>query len=270
MGAASISSPHARERNFLMLMNKLVDCALSGVGDRKIKDVRAGLSYTTVMLDDDACGLAYTFRNELGCFCGVIREAGSIIGRNAAEIIPWLKSKNLLMASIGLAAVNAVLNDPHAHWETGNITTALDVAPSDTFGMVGAFGPILNVVRNKTKHIYVFEQHTDKAAGLYSEADMPVYLPQCSVVVVTATSIINHTIDQVLSHCTGAREVYLVGPSCPLSPEVFQNYNVTLLAGDVVTGPEQMLRIVSQGGGTREMRDVMKHVLVRLPMRSAC
>lgn len=247
-----------------MIIDELVEHALSKDCGRKISDVRAGLGYTCVLLDDNSCGLAYTFRNELGYFCGVINEAGSIIGRNALDIMLWLKSKNLLMASIGLATINAILNNSQAHWETGNVTTALDVTPTDTFGMVGDFGPILQGVRKNTEHIYVFEQNTDKEAGLYAEADIPLYLPKCDVVVVTATSIINHTIDGVLSHCTGAREVCLVGPSSPLCPEVFKNHNVTLLAGDVVTDPEQILRIVSQGGGTMAMRHAMKHVLVRL------
>lgn len=64
---------------------------------------RAGLSYICVLLDDNSCGLAYTFRNELGCFCGIFDEAGSLIGRKCAELIPWAKSKNRLMAAVGLA-----------------------------------------------------------------------------------------------------------------------------------------------------------------------
>jgi uncharacterized protein (DUF4213/DUF364 family) len=250
-----------------MITNRLIDCAVSAAGDRKIRDIRAGLSYTAVMLDDGACGLAYTFRNKLGCFCGIINEAGSIIGRSAAEIISWLNSANLLMASMGLATINAVLNHSSDRLEEGNIVTALDVAPTEVFGMVGSFGPILNVIKRQTKNIYVFEQHTEKGPDLYSEADIPAYLPKCDVVVVTATSIINHTIDGVLSHCAGAREVCLVGPSCPLCPEVFENYNVTILAGDVVTMPEDALQIVSQGGGTMALKNAMKHVLIRMPVK---
>lgn len=248
-----------------MIANRLIDQAMSEAGDRKIKDIRAGLSYTAVMLDDDACGLAYTFRNELGCFCGILHEAGSIIGRNASEVIPWLSSKNLLKASMGLATINAVLNVSSDRWEEGNITTALEVALTDTFGMVGNFGPILNVVRKQTNNIYIFEKQREKGSGFYSEIDIPVYLPKCDVIVVTATSIINHTIDEVLSYCTGAREVCVVGPSCPMNPEVFKGYNVTILAGDVVTSPERALQIVSQGGGTRALKNSMTHVLARLP-----
>jgi uncharacterized protein (DUF4213/DUF364 family) len=248
-----------------MVANKLINQALSAAGDRKIADIQAGLSYTAVMLEDEACGLAYAFRNELGCFCGLVGEAGSLIGRKASEVIPWLESQNLLKASMGLAAVNAVLNRSCDDWEEGNVTKALEVVPTDTFGMVGDIGPVLNAVKKQTDNLYVFEQQTEKAPGLYAEADIPVHLPKCSVVVITATSIINQTIDGVLAHCTGAREVCLVGPSCPMSPQVFGEYNVTMLAGDVVTSPQDILQIVSQGGGTRAMKRAMKHVLARVP-----
>jgi uncharacterized protein (DUF4213/DUF364 family) len=131
--------------------------------------------------------------------------------------------------------------------------------------MVGDFRPILKVIKNKTNNIYVFERHPEKDLGLYFMDDIPTHLPKCNLVVVTATSIINHTLDEVLSHCSGAQEVCLVGPSCPMSPEVFDDYNVTILAGDVVTSPERTLQIVSQGGGTRAMKNTMKHVLALLP-----
>jgi uncharacterized protein (DUF4213/DUF364 family) len=246
-----------------MIISELINHALSTVGNRKIADIRAGLGYTCVLLDNDACGLAYTFRNEMGCSCGVLPEAGNLIGRNASEIIPWLESKNLLMAAMGLAAINAVLNDSLTDYDSDNVINAIDIKAEDNFGMVGDFAPILNVVRKKAKNIYVFERNLDRAAGLYSEIDIPEYLPKCDVIVVTATSIINHTIEDVLSHCTGAREVCLVGPSTPLCPEIFKNYNVTLLAGSIVKDPEKTLQIVSQGGGTRTLKPSMEHVLIR-------
>ncbi len=247
-----------------MLIDELVEYAFAKAAERKIVDVRAGLSYTCVLLDDNSCGLAYTFRNKLGCYCGIINESGSLIDKNCTNIIPWVKSKNLLMAAIGLATINAVLNSPKVDWDIGNVITALEVASTDNFGMVGEFRPILKEIKNKTKNIYIFEQNTDKNAGLYPEAAIPQYLPVCDVVVITATSIINHTIEEVLLNCKKAREVCLVGPSTPLCPEVFKEYNVTLLAGDVVINPEQTLQIVSQGGGTMAMKPTIKHVLARV------
>ncbi|HHU03620.1 MAG TPA: hypothetical protein GXZ81_01190, partial [Fastidiosipila sp.] len=67
-----------------------------------------------------------------------------------------------------------------------------------------------------------------------------------------------------LPHCQNAREVCLVGASTPLSPEIFEKYNVSLLAGSVVTDPDLALQIVSQGGGTGALKPAMDHVLQRI------
>ena len=246
-----------------MIIDALIENALSKIDQQKLKDVRAGLGYTCVMLEDNSCGLAYTFRNELGECCSILSDAGSLIGKNAADIIPWAKSRNRLKAAIGLAAINAIFNTPQTEWDTGNVITALDVGPNSTFGMVGEFRPILNEVKKKTDNIYVFEQDVSGDSELYSGETIPQHLPKCDVVVVTATSLINQTIDEVLSCCENARQVCIVGPSTPLCPEVFCRYNVQLLAGSVVTNPQKILEIISQGGGTMSMKPAIRQVLVK-------
>lgn len=247
-----------------MIINELVEQALSKVEKRKIKDVRAGLGYTCVMLENGDCGLAYTFRNALGQCCDILNEAGSLIGKNASEMIPWLKDKNCLKATIGLATINAVLNNSCDKMNIGNLMDTINVSSSDSFGMVGEFKPILKRMNDITKNIFVFEKDTTKCGETYSENAISLRLPECNVVVITATCIINHTIDKVLLYCKNAREVCIVGPSTPLCYEVFKRYHVHLLAGSVVTHPDQILEIVSQGGGTMKMKPAIKQVLIRV------
>jgi len=247
-----------------MITDDLIGKALRIATGRKIKDTRAGLGYTCVLLDNGACGLAYTFRNELGDGCGVLPEAGNLIGADAAELIPWLKDKNLLKASIGMAAVNSAINVAAKKWDSGNVLTELRIDKGDTFGMVGNFGPILSRVQSMTDKIYVFEQHIPKNSGFYPEEAIPRYLPDCDVIVITATSIINHTADGVIGCCGRAREICVVGPSTPLCPEVMGRYGITLLAGSIVNDPEKLLRIVSQGGGTMNMKPATEQVLLRI------
>ena len=247
-----------------MIVDELIDQALAMVQSRKVIDVRAGLGYTCVMLEGGACGLAYTFRNELGSCCGILDVAGNLIGMNADKIIPWAKESDRLKAAIGLAAVNAVINDPGKNWDTGNVLNAFTLQESDTFGMVGEFNPILSKVKFMTKNIYVFEQNVPEGSELYPADTIPHFLPRCDVVVITATSVINHTIDEVISYCKNAKEVCIVGPSTPLCPEVFRKYNITLLAGSVVKNPRLILQIVSQGGGTMSMKPAIEQVIVRI------
>jgi uncharacterized protein (DUF4213/DUF364 family) len=230
----------------IMIADELIDCALNMAQSIKVKDVRAGLGYTCVMLEDGSCGLAYTFRNKLGNCCGILDVAGRLIGMDAGELITWAKENDRLKAAIGLAAINAIMNDPGKSWDTGNVLAAFTLHESDTFGMVGEFHPILEKVKTMTKNIYVFEQNVPEDSGLYPSETIPLYLPKCDIVVLTATSIINHTFDEVSSYCKNAKEVCLVGPSTPLCPEIFKKYNITLVAGSVVKNPELILQIISQ------------------------
>ena len=124
-----------------MIVDTLIECALARADQRKLKDVRAGLGYTCVLLEDHACGLGYTFRDELGEGCGTLAEAGRLIERNSIDIIPWAKSKHRLKAAIGLATINAVFNTPQTEWDTGNVTTALDVRPDSEAVITGKLTP---------------------------------------------------------------------------------------------------------------------------------
>ena len=247
-----------------MLIDELIERATDGASGRRVVDVRAGLGYTCVRLDDDSCGLAYTFRNRLGGHCGIISRAGSIAGMDAADAVAWMTNSNLLMAAVGTATANAIFGKSLTGWDAGNVTGALDIGPSDTFGMVGQFMPILTEVQKKTEKIYVFEQEVYAGSALYPADTAAEHLPKCDVVVITATSIINHTIDELIPYCQNARQICLVGPSTPLCPSAFAPHGVTLLAGVIVTDPERILQIVSEGGGTMSMKPAVKQVLVKI------
>ncbi len=246
-----------------MFIDDLIECALERASQKTIKDVRVGLGYTCVLLEDDSCGLAFTFTDDLGECCGILDEAGSLTTMAVAELIPWAKSDDRVKASIGLAAINACLNTDKAEWGTGNVINALEVGPDDTFGMIGEFRPILTEIRKKTNRIYVFEKHPGDAS-LYASETIPEHLPKCDVVVVTSTSIINQTFEEIMPYCSNARQVCMVGPSTPLCPEVFKRYNVSLLAGVVVKDKDRIFQVISQCGGTMHMKGAIKQVLVKV------
>ncbi len=247
-----------------MIYEALIERALALAGNHTVADIRIGLRYTAVFLDNGSGGLAYTFQGGSACGCHLMGEAGHMTGKPVSELVPLLAEKNLLRASVGLAAVNAVLNSPDGSRDSGNVIEALQITPDDTFGMVGEFKPIIAAVKKMTEHIYVFELNLTKGPDLYPEEAIPDYLPKCDVVVVTATSIINHTIDDVLAYCNGARQVAIVGPSTPLYAGAFQNTPVTLLAGSVPKNREQLLKIVGQAGGTMHMKPAIDQVMVRV------
>ncbi|MCP4756176.1 MAG: DUF4213 domain-containing protein [Proteobacteria bacterium] len=77
-------------------------------GKRTVADVRIGLSYMAVLLEDGATGTAMTFRSEFSQGC--LSLEALLAGKSAAEIIAKADSIGMLERTVVIAAINAVLN----------------------------------------------------------------------------------------------------------------------------------------------------------------
>jgi len=85
-------------------------------------------------------------------------------------------------------------------------------------------------------------------------------LSQCQVALITATSIINHTMDTLLDKAEYCRKVVVLGASTPMLPEAFLETNVSMLSGVVAEEPMEVLRVVSEGGGMRLFKPYVRKV----------
>jgi hypothetical protein len=123
-----------------MLLDEICDLLLPAAADATVADVRIGLGYTAVQLEEECCGLAYTFREEVAEGCGVVKSAGTLVGRQASELSAWAKSTDALAASVGLATLNALIRVPPGAVEA-DLANMLVCGPEDEIGMVGNFRP---------------------------------------------------------------------------------------------------------------------------------
>ncbi len=249
-----------------MLLDDICDFLLPSVATRLVTDVRVGLGYTAVQLDDGHCGLAYTFRNEIAEDCCVLREAGTLAGRPASALAEWAKSPDPGASAVGLATLNALIGAP-PHATQGDILTALEITSHDVIGMVGYFQPLAGPLRSRARALHVFERRPNAESGVLPEAAAAPILPQCNIVILSATTLLNRTLDDLLVHCRNAREVAILGPTTPLLPALFAGRGVTLLAGVYVTDPNQVLRVVGEGGGARQLRTGTRKLTVRCASR---
>ncbi|MFN2355092.1 MAG: Rossmann-like domain-containing protein, partial [Desulfopila sp.] len=56
------------------------------------------------------------------------------------------------------------------------------------------------------------------------------------------------------------RAAVLLGPSTPICPEAFEGSRITQLSGSMVSEPERVKQIISQGGGTMLMKKNLQFV----------
>jgi len=240
-----------------MIVDDLLGEAESTLAERVIADVRIGLGYTVVLLDDEGCGLAGTLIEESRHCCTLLAEAGELIGKPALEVAEWATSSDPVASSVAIATVNAVLN---RDGKPG--LNLLEVLPIDgaTVGMVGYFEPFVEGLRRRAKALTIFERRP-LAPEVLPDWAAEQLLPACDIVLITSLTLVNKTLDHLLQLCQG--EVALIGPTTPLS-RVFARYGVTHLFASVVTDPKRVLATVSQAGGTQRFKGAVKKVYLQL------
>lgn len=83
-------------------------------------------------------------------------------------------------------------------------------------------------------------------------------LPEADVVLITGSTLVNKSIDSLLELCEDSREVILIGPTASLVPDPLFNRGITAEMGIQVSDTDAMLKVVSEGGGTRQLFRVTK------------
>jgi hypothetical protein len=233
---------------------------LPQAGSLKVADLRIGLGYTGVKLDNSATGIAAVLFDALPHGCTVMSAAGSFTGSSAQDLLKYLiDGKNPLEIAIGLACANALVKPPADSSDDREATTYLNLQPGEKVAMVGLFAPLVERIHATGAILTVIEKNPQRLEVLSPEEKQQA-LKNCDVAIITATTLLNKTFEETVSALGKPRSVLLLGPSTPLVPEIFRNTPVTHLGGVVVANAAKALQIISEGGGTPALRSYLRFV----------
>ncbi len=231
-----------------------------------IADVRIGLGYTAVVLENGSTGLAFTFHRDMPEGCRLFAKTLPFQGRPAADLLDLLGSDRKVECAVGLATANALANVAGDHLQTADILDFIEIRPGDRVGMVGMFGPLIHQLRQTAAELIIFEKNEGLGTDLQPDTEIVHQLPYCDVALITGTSIVNHSMDEFLHAAENCREVVILGATTPLLPAAFHDTPVTCLSGVVVADRAEVLRVVSSAGGMRQFKHFVDKV--NLPLRA--
>jgi hypothetical protein len=218
--------------------------------DVPVRSVHTCVFWTAV--ESKHCGLSSTFRDEGPSHDRGVRDVGTLTRKTALELAEYARSESLLEASIGMAAINSLVEvDESKCIEKNAFETILEKGQGKNVAIVGHF-PWIPKLKGKTKNLWVLEQRLRQGDLPAQEAER--ILPQCDVVGITGTSFINHTLERLLSLCKGAY-VHLVGPTSPLSSVLF-DHGIDAICGSKIIDPDQLIRSISEGATFKEVTGV--------------
>jgi len=232
---------------------KIIEDLLSTMNsDAPVRDIRLGQYWTAVLTRN--CGLASSPHDNTHPHSDApIKEAGRLTERGGLDLARMALSESPAEASIGMAAINSLLEvDEEQCVELNAADLLVEKGRDKKVALVGHF-PFVKTLREAAGEFWVIERHP--RTGDIPESEAWSYIPRADVVAITGSAFVNHTIEGLLALCSLNSYVVVLGPTTPLSPVLF-DYGVDVISGTRVIEPETVLLYVSQGATFRQMKGV--------------
>ncbi|MHC1783716.1 MAG: DUF364 domain-containing protein [Anaerolineaceae bacterium] len=207
-----------------------------------VRNIIIGVHWTLVSSKHSALGSTLIETGPHGH--SKLRDVGLLHQKSAQELAQWVLSDNLLEASIGITAMNSLLDLDEDRLEQVN---AADIIARESRNrnlvIIGHF-PFVDRMKPITKNCWVIEKQLQE--GDFPEESAHEFIPKADVIAITGTAFINHTIEGLLSLCRPGSQVIILGPSTPLSPLLF-DYGISFLSGSRVIDEQAAVTTIQQG-----------------------
>lgn len=226
-----------------------------------------GLYFTGVALDIGTAGVCATpARVEMHAACcptahDVILAPGTLRGRRALELLAEISSPHPLRRAVGIATLNALADaawqrQPRAGVELRAGVDAFDAAaiqPNEHVVLVGAFIPFLRALKFARRSYTVLELNPsmlkpEELPHFRPATDAPDVLPLGDVVLITGSTLVNNTLEELLRLARPDARVVVVGPTVGMLPDAFLRRGVDIMGGVRVTAPDACLDVLAEGG----------------------
>jgi uncharacterized protein (DUF4213/DUF364 family) len=215
-----------------------------------IDTLSLGLGYTAVTTSDSGIGLSYTYFGDKKS-CMVLNEYIDYEAKPASLLLEKIKSDNSIERSMALALINALNydealalpedNDNNIMYDKFKISTDTKIA------MIGFFGPLVRNFKEKKVPLEIL----DESRGLGHKKDFYHKLGNwAEVLLLTSTSILNQSTEEILANVGGKVKTVMLGPSTPMAAKAFEHLPVHMLAGTVPIDKDKTLKAVRHGMGT--------------------
>ena len=253
------------------ILREVTDQLQVALGDKidtlTVERVAIGLFFTGVKLNTGQGGLCFTpIKNIPGAVCcpssaRAMPSSGRLRGKKATDIINEMFSGSPLKKALGIATLNALSavywnNKPTVNYSIQTGVDPLDgtIIPDDAkVVVIGAMTPYLKMLKKRGKEFAVLE--LDPATLKPDEMNFyvpvekaPEKIPQADWLIITGTTLINDTLDEILSLVKPGAQVIVVGPTASMLPEAFFRRGVKAVGGIIATKADELLDIISEAG----------------------
>jgi len=232
------------------------------VSNLVIEDVRIGKYLTAVRLSDDSFGTSATLSDDMPVCAKAGRDFGDftplkIKGQKVSAILETSKGSGLVF-SLKTAVLSAISSEII---RTGEYNIAedydpvemLQFTPGDNVAIVGGFQTYIRKISQTGCRLTVLEKNehcltADQKVYYLPAEEYKNVLPYAGIVIITGQTIVNRTIDDLLSAVSPAARVVITGPSCNIIPDILFANKVSMVGAVKILRPDLLFDLVCEGG----------------------
>ena len=236
----------------MTVLSDLVDLVLTLGGEKELPAVSGlykprpatsperGKKFGVVALDDGSCGFFFAGLDDTLSRLDAY-DPRQFIEAPTLDLVKHCLGEDPLLRAVGLGALNAISQHllKTAGFKLDRATDPvgrLDLGGARHVGMVGFFAPLVREWENYAGALTVIEkdpQFLDRS-GPFEVTDQTDRLRGCDRVLITGSTLINDTLDDVLRHCDPRAQVALVGPSAACLPDPIFDRGVDVVGSTMV------------------------------------
>jgi uncharacterized protein (DUF4213/DUF364 family) len=228
-----------------------------------IKRVNIGIMFTAVQLSSGYCGVAST---DLGMVANCTKtknkdfgefSPGKIAGRKLIDLFSFNGGSKILDI-VKLAALNAVSAELI---ENANYKIITDKDPIDlvelnsnkTVCIVGAFHSYMKNIAETLAKLIVLELNEDAIPVEYKKFYVPAakageVFPEADVIIITGSTLVNNTLDEMLDIIPPDKQVIIVGPTASLIPDVLFKKGINIIGSTRILDADKVFLAIEEGG----------------------
>jgi len=210
-------------------------------------------NFGAIKLDDGTIGVVYISLSPEIKRIGEATDLSKFIGMNPLDLAKSFKSSDNFQKTLGFGAINAISqyifrNSNFSFDFTTDSLGLLDLNRADKPGMVGFFPPLVAKIKKMGNQLIVIE----KKANLVQKSNNwevtldPTQLETCNKVLITSTTILNESIDDILRFCSQAEKISIIGPTAGFFPDPLFSRGIDIVGGTYIHNPNLFMELISE------------------------
>ena len=198
-------------------------------------------NFAVVILEDNTSGIF--FINLSTKVKEIFQNLNSKVykGLDPLKLARKFQSKKIFEKSLGLGAINAISQflfnmANYSFRYVDDSLGLLRIQKSDIIGMVGLFPSLVRTIEQIGSKLIIIEKKSELLTkGKNWRVTLnPTELTRCNKVLITSTTVLNETIDEILDCCSNAEKISMIGPTAGFLPDPLFKRGIHFVGGSHV------------------------------------